>query len=139
MPLRTPDAMAAALTPGVSRIEATRLADLDPAARVDVLHRFGARYRELPGVGMFPLAPRVLPDLLAALLHHGSQWLVLARDACERLRALPPEAPAWAPFRTAPCARQTALQTVLLGAHDRPGAGDRPAADHLRRLAERQR
>jgi hypothetical protein len=115
VPLRTPDAMAAALTPGVSRIEAQRVSDLDPHARADVLHRFRARYRELPGVGLFPLGPRALPELLTAMLYHGSQWLVLARDACARLHTLPPEAPAWSPFRNSLLADETALPTILLG------------------------
>lgn len=115
VPLRTAAAMAASLTPGVSRIEAQRVAEMDPTARADVLHRFRARYRELPGVGMFPIGPRPLPELLTAMLYHGSQWLVLARDACARLHALPPEAPVWGPFRNSLLADETALPTVLLG------------------------
>jgi hypothetical protein len=115
VPLRTTEAMAAALSPGVSRINAIRVAELGEFHRADAMHRLRARYRELPGVGMFPLGPRTLPDLLAARLHHGSQWLVLARDACARLQSLPPEAPAWGPFRSALLADEMALPTVLLG------------------------
>jgi hypothetical protein len=115
VPLCTPDAAAAALTPGVSRVEATHVAELDPHAQADVLHRLRARYRELPGVGMFPTAPRVLSGAFLESLYHGSQWLVLARDACERLRGLHPDGAAWGPFRSSLIADETALPTALLG------------------------
>lgn len=123
LPLRTPEAMAADLTAGVSRVEATRVAELDEAARADVLHRFRAHYRELPGVGMFPVGPRAPAPSFEAALHHGSQWLLLARDACVRLATLPPAA--WAPFRDSLLADETALPTVLLGG----GAGQGLAID----------
>jgi len=113
LPLRPPEAMN--LMPGVSRIDAAPVATAHALARADVMHRLQARYRELPGVGMFPVGPASVPPALADALYHGSQWIVLARNACERLRILGPDSPIWAPFRQSLIADETAVQTVLLG------------------------
>jgi len=115
LPLVAPDDAAAALRPGVSYVEATPVMAMNPHGRSDVLHRFAARYHELPGVGMFALAPRMLNPAFVAMLHHGSQWMVLARTACERLVARRGEAAVWEPFRSAVLADETALQTLLAG------------------------
>jgi hypothetical protein len=113
LPLRPPDAMG--LQPGVSRIDAAPVAQTHALAQADVMHRLRARYRELPGVGMFPVGPAMVPDSLVEVLHHGTQWMVLAHNACERLQRLGPESPVWAPFRESLIADETAVQTVLLG------------------------
>jgi hypothetical protein len=115
VPLVSPEAAAAALRPGVSYIEAGPVARMNRDGRADVMHRFAARYHEVPGVGMFATTPQALPPAFLATLHHGGQWIVLARDACERLRARLHDAALWEPFRTSLLADETALQTVLLG------------------------
>ena len=115
VPLCAPEDAEAALLTGVSRIEATRVAELYPSGQADVRHRFRARYRELPGVGMLPTAPQALAPDLEESLHHASQWLVLAREACERLQSAGAESPIWAPFRESLIADETALPTLLLG------------------------
>lgn len=112
-PVRPPEEIAAALQPGVSYMATSEVGRMYPAGRADVLHRFRAFHRELPGVGMFPVGPRRLDPAFIAGLRHGSQWVVLARAACERLAALPPEHAVWAPFRSALLPDETALQTVL--------------------------
>jgi len=113
MPLQPPAAIAASLPDGASFIAARPLTAMDRATRADLLHRFANRYRELPGVGMFA-GPATAPDPAAqAALRLGSQWVVLARDACERLAAVGAEAALWAPFRSALVPDETALQSVL--------------------------
>jgi hypothetical protein len=108
VPLRAPDA--AALAPGVSCVAAEPAEHMGPGQTPDVRHRLAARYRELPGVGMFPVELRGAPEL--AGLFHASQWIVLARNACEWLATLPAEA--WAPFRDTLIADEIAIPTVLL-------------------------
>ena len=115
LPLVPPEAAAAALRPGVSYIEAAPVAKLNRDARSDVLHRFAARYHEVPGVGSFAAAPQALSPAFVATLHQGTQWIVLARDACERLRARLADAALWQPFRASLLPDETALQSVLLG------------------------
>jgi hypothetical protein len=114
VPLHSPEATQAALRAGVSVMEARPLSELHRDARNDVLHRFAARYHELPGVGGFATVPRALSPAFLATVHHGGQWLVLARDACARLAAAR-ESPIWEPFRTSLLPDETALQSVLLG------------------------
>ena len=115
IPLHTAGVTAAALTPGVSYLDASPVSAMSGAGRADVMHRFAVRHEELAGVGMFPVAARRADPGLAAVLQHGSQWMVLARAACERLAALPADGPLWAPFRTSLLADETALQTILCG------------------------
>jgi Core-2/I-Branching enzyme len=115
LPVCSPEDAADALARGVSWLDAEPLSAMSADARDDVLHRFAAAHRELPGIGMFPVAARALPATFAHRLHHGSSWLTLARDACERFAALSSEHAIWAPFRGALQADEDALQTVLLG------------------------
>lgn len=115
LPVRPPDEIEAALTLGVSYFEAVEFSAITGDGRPDMLHRLGARHQELPGVGMFPVAARRLSPSVASVLHHGSQWVVLARDACLRLADSRGDAEGWAPFRTALLADETAIHSVLLG------------------------
>jgi hypothetical protein len=113
LPLRPPEAMD--FQRGVSRIDAAPVATTHALAQADVMHRLRARYRELPGVGMFPVGPATVSHTLMDALHHGTQWMVLAREACERLQSAGLDSPIWAPFRQSLIADETAVQTVLLG------------------------
>jgi hypothetical protein len=113
LPLQPPEQIAASLPDGVSFCAATGLTAMDRAMRADVLHRFARRYRELPGVGMFAAGGAGCAPL--ETLHLGSQWLVLARPACERLAAHPPGAAVWRPFRESLVPDETAVQSVLRG------------------------
>ena len=115
VPLCPPEVAAASLRPGISYIDAQPAMHMGPGQTPDIRHRFAARHRELPGVGMFPVGGRALSDAQMGSLHHASQWVALARDACERLAALPPAAPSWAPFRDSLIADETAIPSVLLG------------------------
>jgi hypothetical protein len=114
-PLVAPEAAAAALQPGVSCIDAVPVSRMRGDGRHDVLHRFAARYHEIPGVGGFATTPQALSPGFLDVLHHGGQWIVLARDACDRLRAHLPDTALWEPFRTSLLPDETALQTLLLG------------------------
>jgi hypothetical protein len=114
LPLHSADEIAARLIPGVSWVEAHPVTTLAPSAAADVLHRFSARYRELPGVGMFPCTRITIPDAFANALHHGSQWVVLARDACRRLHDSR-QSRFWELFQQSLLTDETALQTALFG------------------------
>ncbi len=124
LPLRAPDAMD--LQPGVSRIDATPVSQAHALTQADVMHRLRARYRELRGVGMFPVGPASVPDSLRDALHHGTQWMILAQEACDRLQRLGPDSPIWAPFRQSLIADETAVQTVLLGTEMGRGLANDP-------------
>jgi hypothetical protein len=124
LPLRPPEAMD--FIAGVSRIDAAPVAQAHATVRADVMHRLRVRYRELPGVGMFPVGPATVPDSLMHALHQGTQWMVLAREACERLQTLGPNSPVWAPFRESLIADETAVQTVLLGTEVGHGLANDP-------------
>ncbi len=121
VPLVAPEAAAAMLAPGVSYLDAEPVSDYGPPGRSDVMHRFAARYEELPGVGMFAAAPRAQSAKFTDMLNHGSQWMVLARTACERLHARQDDAALWEPFRSSLLADETAFQTLLLGGALGPG------------------
>jgi hypothetical protein len=124
LPLRPPEAMD--FVPGVSRIDAAPVAQAHATARADVMLRLLVRYCELPGVGMFPVGPATVADSLMDALHHGTQWMVLAREACERLQTLGHESQMWAPFRESLIADETAVQTVLLGTEVGRGLANDP-------------
>ena len=114
VPLQPPAAIERSLPDGVSFIEARSLTTMDRATRADLLHRFAGEYRELPGVGMFAAGPSAAESVAPQALRFGSQWVVLAREACERL-ATRDVAALWQPFRTSLVADETALPSVLLG------------------------
>lgn len=121
LPLHAPDEIDARLQPGVSYLEDAPLATMPPWPRRDVMHRFDAKHRELPGVGMFPVAAGWLDPEIGGALHHSSQWVILARDACRLLATMPPPHPFWDSFRTALLADETALPTALRGGLVCPG------------------
>ena len=74
------------------------------------------RYREVPGVGPFADGMSKLPEGFNDDLHHGSNWIVLARDACERLNALHSQPALAGPFRYSLQADDTyALARHILG------------------------
>jgi hypothetical protein len=97
------------LTPGVSEIGMVPVRDMAAEAKADVADRFAFDYRELPGVGGFAAGPRSLP--VPGDLHHGSQWVILARDLCRWLTD-PSLAGDWEVFSTSLLADETAIQTL---------------------------
>lgn len=115
LPLLPPGEIAMRLRPGVSHIEAVKVATFGPEVRAGVRHRYAWDYRELPGVGGFATTPRALapdwPD------HHwlGSQCIVLARDACQRLASPRAGELLASRFAGAVMTDESALQTLLLG------------------------
>ena len=115
VPLMPPDDIARRLEPGTSYMAAVRLAGSDGELAAGIRHRFAMRYRELPGVGGFGAGMRgVRADWLADL-YFGSQWIVLAREAAERLAAVR-DHPLLAPvFAESLLPDETAIQTLLLG------------------------
>ncbi len=114
-PLQPPATIAKLLPPGASFSDAIGLTAMDGAHRADLVHRFAHRWRELPGVGMFPTGARAVPAPELERYRLGGQWVVLAREACERIWAVRDAAALWAPFRTALVPDETALMSVLLG------------------------
>jgi hypothetical protein len=86
LPLASPEEIAARLRPGQSLVPYSRFADMPPAGRRDVLHRFSMAFQELPGVGSFVRARSSLDESFHDRLCHSNNWFVLARAACERLR-----------------------------------------------------
>ena len=115
MPLQPPSVIAANLPAGVSFSDAVPPPAMDADQRADLLYRFSRRWRELPGVGMFALGPRALTPGQIAGLRRGSQWVVLARAACERLASVRDDPALWAPFRESLVPDETALMSVLRG------------------------
>jgi hypothetical protein len=113
VPLQPPATIAASLPDGASCIDTTPLTGMDRATRADLLHRFAHHYRELPGVGMFAGEARALDAEQLDTLRRGSQWVVLSRDACERLAGA--ERAVWAPFRDSLIPDETAIHSVLRG------------------------
>jgi hypothetical protein len=115
VPLQPPATIAASLPDGASFIEARSLTRMDRPTRADLLHRFARHSRELPGVGMFAGDPRPPDPALTRRLRLGSQWVVLARAACERLIGTRDDTALWAPFRASLVPDETALHSVLRG------------------------
>lgn len=115
VPLVSPEEIARRLLPGVSYIENTPVLAFGPEGQDDIAHRFALHYRELPGVGGFGTRPRgLLPNWMQGL-HHASQWVVLSREACERLTAEPAHPALQRFFADSLLADETALPTLLRG------------------------
>ncbi len=114
-PLQPPATIAASLPDGASFSDAIPLPAMDRDHRNDLLHRFARVWRELPGVGMFSTGPRRITAQHLESLRLGSQWVVLSREACERLWAVRDDASLWAPFETSLVPDETALMSVLRG------------------------
>lgn len=115
MPLQPPATIAKLLPEGLSFSDASLLPAMDLDHRNDLGHRFLRHWRELPGVGPFALGPRHLSLAQLERFRLGSQWVVLAREACERLWSVRNEAAVWAPFRDSLVPDETALMSVLRG------------------------
>ncbi len=73
------------LETGESYVQRRGFREIDPHGQDDLMHRFEAEYREIPGVGGFRAKPREPRSDFIAELWHGSQWMVLSRPACELL------------------------------------------------------
>jgi hypothetical protein len=127
VPLQPPATIAENLPEGVSFSDAVALPDMAPATRADLLYRFASRWRELPGVGMFAQTTEAVSKARSQALRLGSQWLVLARNACERLHAVRDDTALWAPFRASLVADETALMSVLRGTPAGHGLDIRPS------------
>ena len=121
VPLQPPDMIARSLPAGTSFSDAVPLPAMDRDHRNDLFHRFARVWRELPGVGMFSTGPRTLTAAQLEMFRLGSQWVVLSRDACERLWAARDDAALWAPFKISLVPDETALMSALRGT--RLGAG----------------
>ena len=115
VPLQSPVTIAASLPDGVSFADALSPPAMDAYQRRDLRHRFARYWRELPGVGMFATGKRALAPAQIDVLRLGSQWVVLARDACERLWAARDDAELWHIFRESLVPDETALLSVLRG------------------------
>jgi hypothetical protein len=109
VPLLAPAEIGPRLMPGVSEIGMVPVKDMAAEAKADVEDRFAFDYRELPGVGGFAAGPRSLA--VPGDLHHGSQWVILARDLC-RMLTDPAMAPDWAAFSASLLADETAIPTL---------------------------
>jgi hypothetical protein len=121
LPLRSPDEIAAALRPGVSRFDVERVATMDAERRDLIAQRFAYTFRELPGVGCFALRRADQLGSFLDQLYHGSQWITLAREACERLRGRDGFPDIMARMQASFIADETCIQTLLGGT--RLGAG----------------
>jgi hypothetical protein len=115
VPLQPPEVIARSLPPGTSFSDAVPLPAMDRDHRNDLLHRFARAWRELPGVGMFSTGPRAPTSAQLDMFRLGSQWVVLSREACERLWAVREDTALWAPFRESLVPDETALISVLRG------------------------
>ena len=78
--------------------------------RADLLHRFAGDYFEVPGVGSFRVGAPSFDRLFIEKVHHGSQWMVLARPACESL-VKDENAEFWERFKGSLFSDETAIQT----------------------------
>ncbi|WP_044561732.1 beta-1,6-N-acetylglucosaminyltransferase [Azospirillum sp. B4] len=99
---------------GWSFSDASLVTGMYPGGQDDVLHRFSLDFRELPGVGMFGVAPQAVDAAFRETLYHGSNWLVLDRLACADLldrMGQPGEAE---PFARSAQPDETMLQTLLM-------------------------
>jgi len=114
-PLQSPEMIAKLLPDGASFSDAVSLTAMDRNHRADLAHRFVRQWRELPGVGMFSTGARTISAARMERYRLGSQWIVLARAACERLWATRDDDTLWADFRTSLVPDETALMSVLLG------------------------
>jgi hypothetical protein len=121
MPLQPPATIAESLPAGMSFSDAVPLPAMDRDHRNDLLHRFAREWEELPGVGMFSSRPRRLTTEQFDTLRLGSQWVVLAREACERLWAAREDADLWSLYPESLVPDETALIGALRGT--RLGAG----------------
>ncbi len=115
MPLQPPAAIARLLPEGFSFSDASLLPAMDRDHRNDLGHRFLRHWRELPGVGPFAVGPRTVSLAELEAFRLGSQWVVLAREACERLWAVRDDDSLWSPFRDSLVPDETALMSVLRG------------------------
>ena len=115
LPLYPPDQIAAKLPAGESLIHSNKVSDLGEAGRIDVRHRLSMHYLELPGVGPFASGVSVLSESFFESLHHGSNWFVLAREACERLYHVRTQSGLVGPFKNSLLAEETLVPTLLLG------------------------
>lgn len=115
LPVHSADEIAARLEPGVSLVQGNPLGSMHAAAAADVRQRFAMTYRELPGVGSFAWQRGKTPEAVFARVHHGSQWVVLARDACARLRGRTRHPGIVAHLETSLLADETFLPTLLYG------------------------
>jgi hypothetical protein len=119
LPLRAPEAIRAALPLGRCLLDTTPFA-AKPAAAGDLRHRIAYHYRELPGVGNYAVADRAAVPMDG--LWHGSQWMVLSREAAALLAGR--AADIQSQFGDVLLADEIALQTVLgeagFGAERRP-------------------
>jgi hypothetical protein len=108
LPLRAPEVVRAALPPGRCLLDIAPFA-AKPAAAGDLRHRIAYHYREVPGVGAYAAADRADPSM--AGLWHGSQWMVLSRQAVILLAGQ--AAAIESRFGDVLLADEVALQTVL--------------------------
>jgi hypothetical protein len=115
LPLQPPHMIVRDLPDGASFSDAVPLPAMDRDHRNDLLHRFSRHWRELAGVGMFSTGPRRVTLEQLETYRLGSQWVVLSREACERLWAVHDDEAAWAPFRHSLVPDETALMSVLRG------------------------
>lgn len=116
IPLYSSEEIFYRLTPGVSWIDASRVNEMPVGGRDDVRQRFSMYYQELPGVGPFATHPRIVPSEVWDQLYHGSQWVILARNACERLsKERINYKDIMDLFRSSALPDETAIPTLLLG------------------------
>lgn len=85
IPLYSSEEIFNRLQPGVSWIDASRVNEMFIDNQNEIRSRFSMCYRELPGVGPFASSPRMIHSDIWDKLYHGSQWVILARNACERI------------------------------------------------------
>ncbi len=118
LPLWDRSTIEKSLESGVSYLDAVPVDQMYPSGRADVYHRFAGTYEELPGVGMFACGSTEIRKVEPKRLHHGSQWMILSRQAC-KLLAKSLSSGIWSIFRHSLIADETAIQTVLMDLAER--------------------
>ncbi len=108
LPLRSRAGLRAALEAGRSYLACTPLSHFSETALADITHRFARHIQEVPGVGGFPVPGT--HGTVPLGLHHGSQWMILSRDASVQLVRDRSDT-FWQPFRASLLADETAIQT----------------------------
>jgi hypothetical protein len=112
LPLRSPDEITEYLKSRRSLVALRAAGSMVDDERADMQNRFGAHYRELPGVGCFAVSLVERDDTFLQTIFHGSNWIVLHRDHCDALVEAE-KAGRFDAFRHVVHAEETAIQSIL--------------------------
>ncbi len=112
LPLKGPEEIESYLRIRKSVALLSKSTDMLPEAQADIRNRFGAIYRELPGVGCFATDAIERDEEFYENIYHGSNWIAVHRDHCAFL-LMAEKNGQFDLFKTIVHAEEMAIPTIL--------------------------